>query len=240
VGTLGVGLGAVARLSDFCTAFSEPGKGTVLTARFVARRALPLELLRETVAAGITRPIGGEEVCGDAYAVRRSDVRLSLMLCDGSGHGPLAASASQAAVRLFRETDFTAPEELVARIHTALRGTRGGAVAVADLDLVKRTVRFSGLGNVAATVLSPGRKQGMVSVPGVAGYQARTIRAFDYVLPEGAVVVLHSDGLTERWTLDGRERLLTADPLVIAATLLRDAGVRRDDAGVLAGKAPLA
>lgn len=237
-GTLGVGLGAVARLSDSCAAFSEPGRGTVLTARFLDRRKPPLELFREVVA-GMTRPIEGEDVCGDAYAVRRSPGGLRLMMCDGSGHGPLAASASRAAVRLFCETDSTVPEEMVARIHTALKGSRGGAVAVADVDFAGRTVRFSGLGNIAASVLSPGRKQGMVSVPGVAGYQARTIRAFDYELPEGAVVVLHSDGLTERWNLDGQERLLTADPLVIAASLLRDAGVRRDDAGVLVGKAPL-
>jgi anti-sigma regulatory factor (Ser/Thr protein kinase) len=237
-GTLGVGLGAVRRLTDSCTAFSEPGVGTVLTARFLSRRGTSHELVRDERAAGITRPITGEEVCGDAYAIQHTPGRLRLMLCDGSGHGPLAYSASRAAVRLFCATDSVPPEQVVARLHTALRGTRGGAVAVADLDFAARTVRFAGLGNVAANVLSPGRKQGMISVPGVAGYQARTIRAFDHPLPGGAVVVLHSDGLTERWTLDGRERLLTAEPLVIATTLLRDAGVRHDDAGVLVGKVP--
>jgi hypothetical protein len=76
----------------------------------------------------------------------------------------------------------------------------------------------------------------MISVPGVAGHQARTIRAYDYTLPAGAVVVLHSDGLTERWTTVLDQELLSGSPLVIAATLLRDAGIRRDDACVLVGK----
>ncbi|WNV87243.1 ATP-binding SpoIIE family protein phosphatase [Umezawaea sp. Da 62-37] len=234
-GTLGVGLGAVVRLADRYAVTSRPGRGTSLSARFHPRRG-ELSEIPEDVAAGITRAIGGEEVCGDAYAVRRSPGRMVMMMCDGSGHGPLAATASQAAVRLFCSLDHTAPEDLVARIHRELRGTRGGAVAVADLDLVGRTVRYAGLGNIGAAVLADGQKKGMISVPGVAGYQARTIRAFDYPLPVGASVVMHSDGLTERWTVEHDDDLMTAAPLVIAGALLRDAGVRKDDACVLVGK----
>jgi hypothetical protein len=107
-----------------------------------------------------------------------------------------------------------------------------------DLDLQRRAVRFAGLGNIAASVVADGRKNGMVSVPGIAGYQARTIKTFDYPLPAGATVVMHSDGLTERWTAEDRSRLFGRDPLLIAATLLRDAGVRKDDAGVLVARPP--
>ena len=67
-GTLGVGLGAVARLADATSVLSELGRGTVVTARFHPRRA-PLAELPGERASGITRPISGEEVCGDAYAV---------------------------------------------------------------------------------------------------------------------------------------------------------------------------
>jgi anti-sigma regulatory factor (Ser/Thr protein kinase) len=237
VGTLGLGLGAVERLADASEITSVPGEGTVVVARFHPDR-LPLAEIPADISAGITRAIEGEDVCGDSYAIRYGEGKLTLMMCDGSGHGPLAASASQAAVRVFREQEPTSPEETIRRIHAALKGTRGGAVAVADLDLIGRKVRFAGLGNIAAAVLSGERKQGMISVPGVAGYQARTIRAYDYELPEGAVVVLHSDGLTERWTMDRREGLFRSGPLMIATTLLRDAGLRRDDACVLVGKPP--
>jgi anti-sigma regulatory factor (Ser/Thr protein kinase) len=236
-GTLGIGLGAVYRLADACHISSRPGLGTVVVARFHPFRR-PLAEIPEDVAAGITRAIDGEDVCGDSYAVRRGDGMLTLMMCDGSGHGPLAAFASRAAVRMFCDLDPAAPEDVVARMHAELRGTRGGAVAVADIDLRTRRIRFAGLGNIAAAVVVDGRKQGMVSVPGVAGYQARTIRAFDYDLPDDAAVVLHSDGLTERWTVARDDGLLAGGPLQIAATLLRDAGVRRDDACVLVGKPP--
>lgn len=231
-GTLGVGLGAVGRLADAAEVFSEPGRGTVVTARFHPRRE-PMAELPAGHVAGLTRPIEGEEVCGDAYAVWRGDGVLRLMVCDGSGHGQLAASAAAAAVRSFCEDTSGAAVDVVRRVHAALRGTRGGAVAVADVDPVARTVRFAGIGNIAGCVVTGTHKQNMVSAPGVAGYQARTIRSFDYPLPPGATVVLHSDGLTERWTVPGRERLFTAGPLVVAGALLRDAGLRRDDASVL-------
>lgn len=239
-GTLGVGLGSVARLSDVFHLASRPGDGTVLVARFHPERG-PLAELGVDVAAGLTRAFAGEQVNGDAYAVRRTHRRLTLMVCDGSGHGPLAASASLAAVRVFREQGHDVPpESMVDRIHAALRGTRGGAVAVADVDPGAGTVRFAGLGNIAASIVAGGRKHGMISVPGVAGYQARTIRAFEYPLPPDAAVVLHSDGLTERWGPDNADRLTAGTPLIIAATLLRDAGIRRDDACVLVGKPALA
>lgn len=236
-GTLGVGLGAVTRLADAWSVVSEPGAGTIVTTRFHRHRGTPEELPGE-VAAGITRPIDGEQVCGDSYAVCDDDGRITLMMCDGSGHGPLAAWASQAAVRSFHDDRSGGPGDILARIHTAMRGTRGGAVAVADVDTERRTVRFAGLGNIAACVVADGRKQGMVSVPGIAGYQARTIKTFDYPLPEAATVVLHSDGLTERWGPENRQRLFNGRPLPIAAALLRDAGVRKDDAGVLVARPP--
>jgi hypothetical protein len=73
----------------------------------------------------------------------------------------------------------------------------------------------------------------MLSVPGIAGHQARTIRQFEYAVPPGAAVILHSDGISSRWEPAALPGLNSRDPLVVAATLLAQAGSRRDDAGVL-------
>jgi anti-sigma regulatory factor (Ser/Thr protein kinase) len=238
-GSLGIGLGTVARLADSYDIASGPGRGTVLLARFLPDRGV--DAAPQGIAAGLTRPIEGETVCGDAYAIRRdpnAPQRLWLMLCDGSGHGPLAASAAQAAVGAFCRSASPAPERLLHQVHDELRGSRGAAVAVAELDFAANTVRFAGLGNIAAFVVADGRKHGMVSLPGIAGYQASAIRAFDYALPEGATLVLHSDGLTDRWAAGDLDRRPAANPLVSAASLLRDAGRRHDDASVLLAVAP--
>ena len=50
-------------------------------------------------------------------------------------------------------------------------------------------------------------------------------------------MVLHSDGLTEKWDTADYPGILEHSPLVLAATLMREAGVRRDDRSVLVTKA---
>ncbi|XRQ06241.1 ATP-binding protein [Actinomadura welshii] len=184
--------------------------------------------------AGLSRPIDGETECGDAYAAVLVDGIVYAMLCDGLGHGPLAARAADEAVHALRETAFpTSPAQILERIHRRMRPTRGGAVAVAAIDRDAGRVRFSGLGNVSAWIVHPERRTGMISVPGIAGTHAR-VREQEYDLPPDAAVVLHSDGLTDRWSPADRPGLPGLDPLLIAATLLRDAGVRHDDRSVLA------
>ncbi|WP_329034888.1 ATP-binding protein/SpoIIE family protein phosphatase [Streptomyces sp. NBC_00178] len=288
-GTLGIGLGAITRLADSFDVHSLPGRGTVLTARFwtrdAARRSAPPG---EPVVAGITRPITGEVVCGDAWAARvaggstaeptaaathRVAARepaadplgwaaltgfrpapdrprqtkvapaskgeaegpaLLLMFCDGLGHGPLAHRASEAAVTAFRESRSEDPAGVITEIHKALRGSRGGAVAVVRVEPLTRSLLFCGVGNVSTFVVDSetnGRRS-LLSAPGIVGHQLPNLRAVRQELPRHGGVVMHSDGLTERWTPSSLPGFLEHSPLVAAAQLLREAGVRRDDAGV--------
>ena len=51
---------------------------------------------------------------------------------------------------------------------------------------------------------------------------------------EGQVIAsTNSDGISGRWDASALPGLNLRDPLVVAATLLAQAGTRRDDAGVL-------
>ncbi len=135
-GTLGIGLGAVSRLADRFDLHSVPGRGTVMAARFWPRTGdgrAAVSFPDESIAAGVTRPISGETVCGDAWAVRAVDGDgggehpvLLVMLCDGLGHGPLAERASQAAVRAFHATQDLSPEGVLGAVHRALRGRGAG------------------------------------------------------------------------------------------------------------------
>jgi anti-sigma regulatory factor (Ser/Thr protein kinase) len=226
-GTLGIGLGAIGRLADACDMWSRPGRGTVLAARFWASPHRPAA----DGCAGLVRPITGETECGDSYGASRGDGVLTGVLCDGLGHGPLAAAASREAVRAVREAPGEEPAALLERAHRRMGRTRGGAVAVVRIE--GQAVRFAGLGNVAAWIASGEVRRGMVSVPGIAGHQARRIRQYDYALEPGAVVILHSDGLSSRWDPRPLAGLMARDPLVIAAALLSEAGTHHDDAGIL-------
>jgi anti-sigma regulatory factor (Ser/Thr protein kinase) len=227
-GSLGVGLGAIQRLADSADLYSLPGRGTSLVARFHGSPSGPGQ---ETRWAGLVRPITGETECGDAYAAVQADGEVTAVLCDGLGHGPLAASAATEAVAAVLDDPAGEPAALVERAHRRIGHTRGGALAV--VQAADRVVRFAGLGNIAATILANGTRTGMLSVPGIAGHQARTIRQFEYTAPPGAAIVLHSDGISGRWDPAALPGLNTRDPLVVAAALFAQAGSRRDDAGVL-------
>jgi anti-sigma regulatory factor (Ser/Thr protein kinase) len=225
-GTLGIGLGAIRRLADFCDLYSVPGHGTALVARF-----WPAPRPQTEPYAGLVRPITGETECGDAYAAVDRDGVLTGMLCDGLGHGPLAATAATEAVHALLDAPQGEPAAAVARAHGRMGHTRGGALGV--VQVTGRLVRFCGLGNITAVILADGTRQSMLSVPGIAGHQARAIRQFEYDAPPGAVIILHSDGLSHRWDPAALPGLSARDPLVVAAALLAEAGTHRDDAGVL-------
>ena len=229
-GTLGIGLGAIRRLADFCDLYSMPGHGTALVARFwpgprTEPRTGPVP------CAGLARPITGETECGDIFGAVEADGRVTGVLCDGLGHGPLAASAATAAVTAVLDDPAGEPAALLERAHRRMAHTRGGAVAV--IQLAGQVARFAGLGNVAAVILDGGTRRSMVSVPGIAGHHARSIRQFEYTAPPGAAVILHSDGISSRWDPAALPGLHARDPLVVAATLFAQAGPPRDDAGVL-------
>jgi anti-sigma regulatory factor (Ser/Thr protein kinase) len=231
-GTLGIGLGAIVRQASWADLHSVPGKGTVLVAQI-----WPAERPEPQWAAGLTRPLTGEPVCGDGFGVREIDGRRQVMVCDGLGHGRLAAAATHEAVRAFAAAPAGSPAAMVEKLHRALAHTRGAALAVAEFDPDKDLLRYAGLGNIAGTVFGPdGSRRGLVSLPGIAGHQKRQIREYEYPFAPAAVLVMHSDGVVDRWNPAGYPGLLTRSPLLIAATVLRDAGTRRDDAGVLVAR----
>ncbi|GAB7040970.1 MULTISPECIES: SpoIIE family protein phosphatase [Catenuloplanes] len=232
-GTLGIGLGAIVRQAGWYDMHSVPGRGTT-----VAVQVWPGDVPEPAWAAGASRPITGEAVSGDGYAIRVADGRHQVLVSDGLGHGPLAATASQAAVNAFRAAPAVPPAALVETVHRAIAHTRGAAVAVAELDAAAGLVRYAGLGNIAGTIVDGISRRGMISLPGIAGHQRRQVREYEYPIGPSAAVVMHSDGVVDRWQPADYPGLNTAAPVLIAATVLRDAGVRRDDACVLAARLP--
>lgn len=232
-GTLGIGLGAVRRLATRSDGYSLPGRGTVLAAEFWMPESRTAVKPDVPDVDCVVRPITGEKVAGDACAVRHTASGPLLLVSDGLGHGPLAAAASAAAVEAFHGAPDGSPSMVVEHLHRRMSHTRGAAIGVAALDRHAGTVRYAGLGNIAGHVVRPGERRQMVSLPGIAGHQRRSVREFSYALPPDAAVVLHSDGLVDRWTIDDYPGLLHRGAIVVAATLLRDAGTRNDDASVL-------
>lgn len=234
-GTLGLGLGAITRLASALDVSTEPGRGTVLVAELWDAPRLPAGILD---LGAVTRAIAGETVCGDAVGGRELGGYHLFLVADGLGHGPLAAAASQEALQGFHEARGTQPVAILAELHGRLARTRGAAVGVAVIDPAYRLLSFAGAGNISAFVAGAGRRRSVPSTPGIIGHRSPKLRQVDLELEDGAIVVLHSDGVRDAWDLALRPGLRRRSAAVIAACLLRDFGNRPDDASVLVARQP--
>lgn len=231
----GQGLGALERLSKQLDIYTLAGKGTVVLARWwVSRNGR--HATQRIGAVNVSKP--GQEVCGDSWGGAQSGDHLAIIVADGLGHGLEAKLASKEAVRQFDENPELPPKVLLARIHQALRSTRGAAVAVAHIDCTRGRLTFAGVGNISARIYAGSEsRQNLVSLNGTAGHQCERIQEFSYPWPADGLLVLHSDGLSTGTTLDSYPGLAARDPVVIAAVLYRDFCRGSDDATVVVAKA---
>ncbi|MES2183165.1 MAG: ATP-binding protein [Pseudomonadota bacterium] len=237
-GTSGTGLGAVKRLSDLFDLYSVPDAGTVILSRI--RQPVPVREPIDPAAGkpafavgGVCLPVVGETVCGDAWSVVAEGQQAAVLVADGLGHGPYAAEASNAAVAVFQALPFGVPGQLMAKVHAALRGTRGAAVAIATADIATARIVFCGAGNIAGRLLSGVADRSLISQHGTPGLQIRRPQDVPYDWPPHALLILHSDGILTRWTLDDAPGLLRHHPAVIAAWVLRAHARGKDDTTVV-------
>lgn len=232
--TPGTGLGAVSRLADDFDIHSSMPGGTVSVARVRAKRPANEVPPAAAVQIGaICLPAPHESVSGDGWAFAVHGEQVSVLLADGLGHGPEAAKASQAAIDAFALAPQGDLRETVQRLHRELQTTRGAAVCALRVDLAASAVSYTGAGNIVGRVLSGVFDKSLVTQHGTAGIQIRKPETTSLDLPEHALVILHSDGIETRWTVERIRALLQRDPTLVAAVLLRDHTRHRDDATVV-------
>jgi len=236
-GSSGTGLGAMSRLATAFDIFTSAGAGTVLVARVSRARGAMSGDPRPFEIGAVRIPKRGESACGDDWGIAFANGRAVLAVADGLGHGQSAADASRRAVDVAVQRSADQPGMIVAQVHAALRSTRGAALAIAELDSTGASVRYAGLGNISAVIVSPSGSKNLVSYNGIAGHEARKIQEFAYEWPRDGLLVLHSDGLSGRWDLSRYPGLALRDPSVVAGVLYRDFSRGRDDALVIVVRA---
>ena len=232
-GTMGTGLGAVQRHSRVFEVHSQPGLGTALLSQ-----VWPNEVKADPVAlqtGAVNLPTRHETVSGDSWCFCDGKNGCSrLVIADGLGHGPAAAEASRRAMDAFAAGHTQTLPALLASMHQALRPTRGAAVAVAELDLAQEKLRYVGVGNIAATVVSRDRTTSLVSMNGTVGAACHSIQEFTYPWSRDSLLVMSSDGLKTQWNLTRYQGLQARHPSLVAGVLYRDYNRGTDDVTVAA------
>lgn len=229
----GLGLGSIRRQADVFEMMSDPTPGTYLLARFGAKAG-------GNRVGALLLPKPGEDSCGDQWAVRFFADRALVVLADGLGHGDSAAAASTAATRALRLAPAgIGPAQLLTEMDDALRGSRGAAVAVAEIQLSEKRVLYAASGNISGMILSSDGHRTLAGSPGVVGHRMGTVHEQEVEWPNQGRLVLASDGLKSGWSLERYPALSHCHPAILAAYLYREQYRGSDDAGIVAVAADL-
>ncbi|HEY9056791.1 MAG TPA: ATP-binding protein [Aurantimonas sp.] len=231
---IGGGLGAIVRLSDSFDIHTDPRGTTVaITIGAIGQgRDAALE------TAGLIVPKPGFDQGGDAFGSRCGTNTTLIMLMDVLGHGPAAASEAEKAVAAFAELEAASLEEMEGSIAEALRGGRGAAALLVELPHEAGKLRAMGLGNVRGEIMAPDAKHyGIPSTPGIVGSTAKAPRVTEHDWPNGALLILSTDGLRGGERAPEPSSLFFRDPMTIAATIYKRRRRGTDDCGVVVARA---
>ncbi|HMU38411.1 MAG TPA: SpoIIE family protein phosphatase [Pseudomonadota bacterium] len=149
-----------------------------------------------------------ETVCGDQTMVSFDDRTLRIAVADGLGHGVLAHEAASTAIRWLAASHKETLEDAVLIAHDNTATTRGATLGVAWLDLQKRAVSATTVGNVRLGIYrQTGRLWSPCGTDAVLGHGREgsvgkiTVRVETNPLPDGALLLLFSDGLASQLRL---------------------------------------
>ncbi|MDQ8181106.1 ATP-binding protein [Pelagicoccus sp. SDUM812005] len=238
-GGQGIGLGAMKRQSDTFDLYSPPEGGLVVAMSFRKRCSLkpetpPKRALWDAFATCL--PMPGQTVSGDAWAIREWTRGLKILLVDGLGHGPKANLAASRAVDCFSEVYAEDGESVMLALNEALRGTRGAVAAVAEVDRLSGTVRYTGMGNIYGRLFTATESTQLLSMSGTIGYHMRAPRSFEYPWTEDSMIVMHSDGVGSRWDFSKFPGLAFSRSSLVAGVLAGGFRKLSDDSSIVCVK----
>jgi phosphoserine phosphatase RsbX len=192
--------------------------------------APPWPLVLERGVAGQAHE--GERRSGDVAVFAPSQRGGLVAVIDGLGHGDPAADAAEAAADVLREQVELRPQDLLEHCHEQLRRTRGAVMTLAWFDLERRSMEWTGVGNVEARFVRAGdsgdaRHASPVVLGGVVGYNLPQVRMGTIPLEPGDSVVLATDGVAA----DYSQSLVSGIPAQeLAERVLERHGKGTDDA----------
>ncbi|GGK73919.1 ATP-binding SpoIIE family protein phosphatase [Rufibacter glacialis] len=240
-GSMGQGLGAIKRLSDFFDIYSQRGVGTVILSRIYQKKYIPKSAARSDKkfqVGAVLVPKAGEKVSGDAWGLRMSHEGAYLLTLDGLGHGEHAHEASLTALKAFHQQPKLTPSQMLRGIHAEIKKTRGAVGAIAHWNAEAGNLLFCGIGNISGRLIVPDRSKSLLSYNGTLGMSVPTTINDQHLSWErNNVMILHSDGLKTRWDLQKYPELTRHDPTLIAAVLYKDNTRTTDDTLVVVVRA---
>lgn len=180
----------------------------------------------------IVRPMYGERVSGDTAVIGELEPGVFLGIADVLGHGPEAHKVAVVIEDFLKRHCTPDITSVMHDLHKTLKGSRGAAVGLCFVEAASGMVSFVGTGNTRTKQLGS-REVTLSSKDGIVGTNMRSLRTETTRLEPGDILVLTTDGISERFSLDDLPAHRGGTAASIARTLLRRFGKNYDDAACI-------
>jgi hypothetical protein len=200
--------------------------------------------LREGAPTAITpfdwgvasRALPGQRDSGDLWLVKPADEGVLVAVVDALGHGTEAASAARIAISALERYSNDPLPLLLQRCHTALVGTRGVVLSLAQFNPARATMTWLGVGNVEGVLLAadPGARPSRTSLvtrAGIVGAEVTHLQPWVVPLSAGDTLLFATDGIRSGFWEDASG---PEPPQALAERILSRFAKDTDDALVLA------
>ena len=179
------------------------------------------------------RPCDGETSSGDATFVRIEDEGVFIALIDVLGHGAaahrLAVSLTESLSNWLPGARKPSPDDALKVLHEASRGTRGAVASAAWIDGSTHEGNAAGIGNVRCRLFGSVAKTIRFG-DGLLGSRARSAMTISLALRPSDVLLLFSDGVSERFDISEYPSLTRESAPAIAFNIVQRFGKGQDDA----------
>ena len=164
---------------------------------------------------------------------RLLDNRLFVAIIDVLGHGPEAHELTTVITTYLERYANTDVTGVMTRLHQHLQGTRGAVAGLCVIDTASGRIDYAGIGNTTLRRFGNTETR-LVSRDGVLGQNMRTPLHQTLQLEPGELVVLYTDGVSDRFTVDDYPGILHHPAAEVAANIVQRFGKGHDDAGCIA------
>ncbi|MBW8686781.1 ATP-binding SpoIIE family protein phosphatase [Chitinophaga rhizophila] len=234
--TLGQGLGAIKRLSDFLQIYSVKGWGTILLSRFYIKPAEQYPPKPGPEIRTLLVPKPGEKVCGDGFFINPDKAGIRIFLGDGLGHGIEANKAVTAAISSFRYCLLPDLGEVLRQINEDVKRTRGLVGSIAIYNYRLRKWRLCGVGNIHTRMWTAAASKTYLPYNGIIGHNLpRTMNEQEVEHGPGKeqILIMCSDGIKTRWEMMRYPGIFRYDMSILAAAIYKDNARKTDDMSVV-------
>ncbi len=242
-GTMGGGLGAIRRLSDYFDIYSNTNKlennqtepGTTVTVRKWKKK--PEDTHRTSCSdirvSVLSRPYQSDSVSGDSYYVRSNYNKDIIAVIDGLGHGSEAFEAAQRAVKTIDENTHLSVDEILRVMNLSLKCTRGAVVVLIIINKFDKEFEMLSIGNINSRLISANKTEILRTSSGFVGGYNGSFKSQKYAYKRGDILTLCTDGVSSNW--DAEEYIMggTDNPTVLCNSIFYDHAKENDDATML-------